>query len=236
MKSNCWRSAGRLSKIVALSSWLAQEAPTEAIFTIYLFRTKPRAVLIPRRALRFNKPFKTNLPRPRCSASLTVLTPSVRLFKTPELSWLIHSTSPLLYLRCSPVNKLLWLPTDFPLPHYAFFRLEVCEIEERTIVPRQIAQSEVLDHVCVWMPEGAPPQRSCDGGISDARVVPEDLRASGVAQEKKRLLYMGYRKRVGSMCGDLDSLFIWVLCGNVSVSIFVFRSRHFNQSMFSHSG
>ena len=58
------------------------------------------------------------------------------------------------------------------------------------------------------MPEGAPPQRSCDGGISDARVVPEDLRAGGVAQEKKRLLYMGYRKRVGSMCGDLDSLFI----------------------------
>ena len=62
--------------------------------------------------------------------------------------------------------------------------------------------------MCVWMPEDAPPQRSCGRGISDARVVPEDLQASGVSQEKKRLLYMGYRKCVGSMCGDLDSLFI----------------------------
>ena len=39
-------------------------------------------------------------------------------------------------------------------------------------------------------------------------LVSEDLQAGGVVQEKKRPLCTGYRKRVGSMCGGLDSLFI----------------------------
>jgi len=109
------------------------------------------------------------------------------------------------------------LSLDFPLPHYAFVRLEMCKIEERTVFLD--CKSEVLDYVCRCLKVPAP-QRSCGGGISDV----ENLRAGGVVQEKKRPLYTGYRERVGRMCGDLDSQAIVsfsALSGNVSVSIFV---------------